>query len=756
MSIKRNKNVDTGVYSNARTAVTDTRDAGSGLTSIDVVKGLVAMESIDAVTHARVVDNLGKAENIIESAFSEHLDLENFKDPTMVASDEIRTQEAERLRRVALESGAIAALAFGDPAAYARQALNMNFSAPAGGRLVAPIGDGPAGSMGYSANVSTEAYDESELHRYQGHSLAYNTFAARQGPFGEAFFPTIVISADQGGADLSVTRQRVFDGVRHALSGRETDFGFRNLLSAAVDSTILADQSTRLVPYRDPTDTNPEFLLNEDQFGEKIARVAGEDVPTAPYKFGKTMSILGLSAYGPLMGAGIMNHTDAVAGRVELSTVYLDGGETSGTAEPVIPFVTKGLHRAAFVGAIEGRDRELNLMFTYENLAITADHAAVDGSTPAVLAPLGTNTVYARVTFSGKLDTQKGNLHLSATSIEVLDVKDQAGVSLGTTTGAGKTAKDAVEALSFVGFDLSAWRTNSNRRTPGKRLDVEVIRERYTVLVGPPMSVQRPVTADADSAEIEALVNAVRLRNENNAVTALQNYEDLLKSVVKGPNGGRDVEIAGMGRLLVKPFFEELTLDMALSMNSIKSHERAEDVSATLVQAIRDLSYRMYQYSEIQAALDAANPTGNESPSLLIGTDQILVRHLMLQGDTRTFGTQFQDSRIVVSQDDRIRNRIYVTFTRNKGLDELDPLRFGSHLWIPELVSQIPVSREGGTHKEAMVQSRNLHVTHLPVLGVIKVKNMPKALVDKTLQPAIGDKVPNPYLDGIKFGKNDQ
>lgn len=739
MSIKRNKNVDSGIAAFAKQATSEIAERGTSIASRETVNSLVSMESLNETSHAQLVTSLESAENIIQDAFASRVSVENFMDPNHFASPEVRVAEAQRLRRVALESGAVAALASADPAAYARKALDLQTSAPAGGRLVEPLSDGPAGSMGYSTSVSTEAYDESELFKFQSHSVAFNTLAARQDGFGEGFYPTVVVSADQGGADLAVRRQRVYDGVHRSLVGKATDFGFQNLLSAAVDASILADQSTRLVPYRDPTDPAPENLLDSNAYGEKPVKIAGIDVPTAPYKFGKQIDMIGISGYAPLIGAGILDHTDSVAGRAQLATVYMYGGiDGSSDPLPVIPFNVAGLHRSAFIGATEGRDRELNLQFTFEDGMIQSTTKAVDGSSVALLSGLSTNKVFFRVSFTGKLDTQFGTLELNAGTVTVTRVLDNTGAEISMTTGAGLTAKNAVEALNFVGYDLLAYRTNSNRRTAGKRLDVEVIRERYTVLVGPPVSVQRPATADADSAEMEALVNAVRLRNSNNAVTSLLNYANLLKSVVQGPTG-KVAEVAGLGRLLVKPFFEEMTLDMATSLNSIKTHERAEDISATLVQAIRDLSYRMYQYSEIQAAMDSQNAGSNEAPVLLIGTDQILVRHLMLQGDTRTFGTQFQDARIVVSQDSRLRHQIYVTFTRNNGLDGLDPLRFGSFLWIPELVSRMPVYRDGGTHQEAMVQARTLHVSHLPVLGRIRVINMPTALVDKTDQPAVAN-----------------
>lgn len=753
MSLKNRINAQQGTLLDAaKSAVSDIQLQGSGVTSNETVKNLISLESLDSVNRANLGASLESAQQTIESAFGEQVSVENFRSP--FADKETAVSEAQRLRNVALESGAVAALAMANPGAYARAAMSLESQAPVGGTLVTLPADGDAGSLGFSYSVANEAYDESELHKFQAYSIAFNTMAARQDAFGEGFYPTIVISADQAGCDLSVRRQRVYDEVRHALTGKATDFGFKNLLSAAIDPTILADESTKLVPYRDPTVAAPEALLNTDQFGQKSVQVAGVDVPTAPYKFGKSINVIGIAGYAPLVGAGLLDQTDSVAARASVSRVYMSGGENSGTDLPVVAFNTNGLFRSSFIASTEGRDKEMTLMFKFNDLVIDENTKAITGASVPAFSSIASGhlTVHASVTISGTLDLQFGTVTLNSSSVQVTKITDNTGASIGLSSGAGATAKAAVEGLGMVGYDLQAYRTNSNRRTAGKRLDVETIRERYTVLVQPPMTVQRPATvADGEAAELEALINAVRLRNSNNAVTALLNQAAILKSIVRGPSSPATAEIAGLGRLLVTPFYEELTLDMVQSMNSIKAHERAEDISATLVQALRDLLYRMYQYSGIQAALDAQNPTGNESPVVLIGTDQTIVRHLMVQGDTRTFGTMFQEARVVVSMDERIRNRIFVTFTRNKNLDQLDALRFGSHLWIPELVSRMPVSRNGATNMEAMVQTRNLQVSHLPILGQIKVLNMPTALVDKTLQPAIATNIDNPYLDGILF-----
>ncbi|MNG38253.1 hypothetical protein D3C84_1258870 [compost metagenome] len=41
------------------------------------------------------------------------------------------------------------------------------------------------------------------------------------------------------------------------------------------------------------------------------------------------------------------------------------------------------------------------------------------------------------------------------------------------------------------------------------------------------------------------------------------------------------------------------------------------------------------------------------------------------------------------------------------------------------------VQRDGGTYPEAMVQPRNLHINHLPIMAIIKVKGLDKVLTNK-------------------------
>jgi hypothetical protein len=168
---------------------------------------------------------------------------------------------------------------------------------------------------------------------------------------------------------------------------------------------------------------------------------------------------------------------------------------------------------------------------------------------------------------------------------------------------------------------------------------------------------------------------------------------------------------------------------MATAIDSIKSHERAQDIQAVLVNKIRDFAYRMYRDSEYKAAADAIQGGISKTPTVVIGTDPVLARYLTVTGDLRTLGGEF-DVKIVSTLDVRVQGKIFITFgvfDENRNVAP-NPLNFGNMIWGPELVLTANISRGNTISKETVVQPRYLFVTHLPVVALLTVENVPDVL----------------------------
>ena len=646
-----------------------------------------------------------------------------------------------------MEAAAVILAASGDLGKYASLALKSVASGNGDIHVAQISGNG----MDYGAEVTAamEAFDEAPLRDMLDYSVGFNLFAARQDAFGEAFFKTVVVTPELGGIDVSVSRATVFDRGEHDSSGKRMNFVRKNLADAYVDPTILQDGSTDLVPVRFTDNSNAAEFVPAAAVGARNVIVAGVTVPTAPLLMGRTIDLLGISNYEALIGMGQLDINDAIDKSVKLSSIYLQ----TAAGKSAVRMRTLNMPQAQFVKGPEGNYRDTILSLNNVLLRLDKNTKAVDGALPSELALLGTEqyTAIIEVKVSGVLNHEIGNIAVQAFPLVLRSLKDGDTV-VDITAGDGLTIKNAIEASKIIGFDIEGKRTNSNRRTVSKRLNTTLETNRYPIPVGAPITVQTPHTSNTDAADLKVLIAAARIRNSNNAVTQLLNTIDFLEEHYR-PNLTEDeihATFPGMARYLLRPFFEQRKLDMEAAINSVKSHEKALDVSAVLVNALRDMVYRMFRASRYQAALDVLTGGTGTMPRLIVGTDQVIARHLIVPGDTRTFGTLFEKVTVVSTQDLRMFGKIVVTFVRDEQ-DGPDPLSFGTHAWIPELVSTVAnVARSGQQIKETQVQPRTLHFVNMPVMGVINVQNLTRVLSEKISTPAFDTDITNPWLEGFE------
>lgn len=642
------------------------------------------------------------------------------------------TEIAQSQRDNALSAAAFVMMAAGDPAAFARAALESRYDGIPGAPLVNPTSAyGSAGSLDYRDRPALEAYDNKNLTDFLPYSITFNIYGQRQDEFSELLFKTFVVPPEQAGIEVTASRLLVYRDQNHS-SSAGFDMGKRNLIQAAVDYKILQDESTRLLPVAKADNSNDAQLVDADFVATTYASLAGVSVPTRPLKIGVPVNLIGISQYQPLVGAGAQfDNQDAVDSAIRLSSIVIKVAADA----PAIVMDTTRMPNSQFQRALQGNYRDMTLNWDTEGLVFDKNTKAVDGTAVTDLAAVvsGSYTVTFGLSVNGKLNTEKGNCNVSATQITVTGIYDTSNNPISLTTGAGATIVAKVQAFSVIGYTLECNRTNSNRRTRGLRLDTTLVRERYYIPLGAPLSVARPNDPwqQAAAVDLKAIVTAARLRNSNNAVTAMFNIIDALRghgsTAIKA---GEDdsASIGGLGRLLINPYFDEDELDLVAVINSTSSAQKAEDIAGVIVNKIRDKSFTMLRDSNYQPALEAQLGGPSAKPTLFVGTDQRLIRHIMVTGDDRTFTPMFDNAIVKESLDARMHDKIVLTFVRPEAT-EPDVLSFGAHIWSTELVSTIQVTRSGESNSiETMVQPRTLHINMMPVIAVINVTGLTEVL----------------------------
>ena len=274
-------------------------------------------------------------------------------------------------------------------------------------------------------------------------------------------------------------------------------------------------------------------------------------------------------------------------------------------------------------------------------------------------------------------------------------------------------------------------RANANRRERGQLVDTQYYTQIWAVPLRSPVTALRPVNTDGaqDGDDLEKLAATTFIRTSGAAVQTVLETIDQLRSI-QGMNmePGVQPESLGVGRHLVNSLLIEESVDAAANVGSLNSSDLEDDISAMLVNRIRDVVYRLYRDSKFQAVVESGAAGTTEQPTVLVMTDPMTARYLMVKGEIRLAGPDFK--MVVESSPNKdVEGKIIVAFGYpGKTEGGLNALHFGAMLWSPELALVLPISRRGQTSKELTVQPRFRHIVNVPVLGVVSVTNLSKVV----------------------------
>lgn len=701
---------------------------GTSLVSKEVARAAIALESLDAAMR----NELETAEQSLSQALESFaLDLGRVDTKTGQKVSQYQTSQ--------IQAAVVAGVLAGD--------INSFLAAPLSGERVAMEGVtyinqgdlGTADVFGERMKVALEAYDERENKNAVTYSVAYNMQAARQDSFGEMFFPTIVVPPDQVGFAVSIRLITVYDEQRRQISGDYKDFGKRNIIEAVIDPTILRNDTTKIVPiYRDES---KHHFVSEKLITPRNVFIGPEEVTTSPLKMGATFSLLGISQTEALLETGLLDSTDAIDTAVNLVNLYLrvpGADPLDDDQAELIRFSTDRLPLATFTYAVQGNTRMMNLQFSSDSVLLNAKTAKLDDGTPSTLLNsiiAGEYSVRLRVKVSGGINLELAETNLYSAKVQVGRITTKDGVVLARDDAQAAPIIALLERCELDGFDISAQRSNMNRRERGQLLDTTFYSQVYTIPLRSPITVPRPLTVgDAnDASDLASLITATHIRTSNAAVDELLRVNAVLADYVDSKDTiGNAPEIMGVAHWLVKAFHEHDDLDVATQIDSIKSHERAQDIQAVLVNKLRDMAFRMYRDSGYKAAADALAGGVAPMPVVIIGTDPVLARYLQVTGDLRTLGGGLE-CKIESTLNQRMAGKIIMSFgVFTEGQDGVpNPMHFGNMGWKPELTLVLPLHRNGANSKELTVQPSFLHITHLPVMASLSVTGIPDIAASK-------------------------
>lgn len=577
--------------------------------------------------------------------------------------------------------------------------------------------------------IATEAYDERENRNAQLYSIIYNLLASRQDDFGETFFPTIVVNPNEVGVTLSLKLFYVYNDFKRSVTGSLAQYARKNVIRAYTDSEILKNEMTKAIPVLrtggGADDNSDKFVPVATVPAWAVSVGGGITFSTGALKVDTKVDLIGMSQTNELLNSGIMGPSDTLDTYLKLESVYVkvvDGLNTSVVRVPV-----ENIPGAIFTYSPQGNNRRMLLAMDTDGIVLDSTTVDVSGGAPAALAELATHKARIQMSVSGNIVLDKSDCLVNRGSMSLVVLRNATDQLVTGATFDTLAAK--IAAAEIIGYTLLAYRANSNIRQRGQLLDSQV---EYRVIPVPyrsPLSVIMPAvnaTGDDNSA-LQTLITTTGIRVSNEAVTALLKAQVSLAAYksVADPNGDLP-EVSAIGHFFIKPTYTAEAVDLAVTVDNLKSHEKLKDIRAALVEKIRFHANAMYRDSEYKAAASVLTGNTGFKPTVIVGTDPVIYNYIMSDGDLRTLGETFE-CRVVSTLDSRVTGKIFISFgvfdsSRNTSIN---PISFGNMLWSPELTISMPVSRDGQTSKELIVTPRFLHNVNLPILTVLTVSGLP-------------------------------
>ena len=703
----------------------------------------------------KMVANIGRSGSMVEYS-KRVLTTESISDPAgLKSASQSVNQSVDGLGKLSgsqKEAARVVAAAVANPGEYARVLSTESFNGKTDW----------ANENGYGSStvLGTEYFSDQDLAKHISKSIVLNVQVAEQTPYAEKMYRTMIVDPSDTGATFRAKKLRVHRGARHSLFAEKSrKFEPRNAIDALTDPTILTGDDLALVPFMPVDGSADAHFVSPTVFPAREVEVAGNKVRTSYLNFSQQeRNLMALASNPLLIGSNLLNDSDEIAEGMSLRHILVSF-KKKGEADDKKQFVELNVLNMSFAGfdkTPQGDGRETQLSFRKNLFALdanTKDWEGADIAAAQPLEPLSYQMNY-EIILNSYVTTNDSIERMTQPQVMVRRVYDAEGNVVSHDTGSVKTLVDNVD-IKVEGYEYAATFTNENKRNHGLLADSYWFEENYKIRLGDPITTKTPptgITVD-DSSRLEDLISLVNITNENLAVTRTIEYTDTLREVAKTIVNDFDNEpapISGIARHFIRPWMEEDDFDLAAIVQSLESLNDVKNARASLVNLLRAQVSVALQRSRYLTALRATSGCADKKPTVLITCDTVTADLLQLWGDAKLLGEDI-DCEIVTTNDLRYypeqaeggyKRRLQWVLTVDGDADNYQIYNWGSHLWVPPLVSNTQIQREGGVAQELTVQPRNLHVVNCPVTGLIHVTGLDNWMkVRKSLAVQIADEV---------------
>ena len=708
----------------------------------------LSVEDIDAsmqsVAQAELPDSEGNGEAVIENPNAAQV-----SDQISDVMADVEKESNESFTKAQRKAGIITGLMFSKPKEFIQRLGNPKENTSLKGNVVASEGrhiEAPEMMTGETMKLALEAFDGTENLNNVYYNIAVNITASKQDDFAEAFFPTVVIHPEEVGVSYTVALTSFINDYLRNAAGDPVNGQGQSVIKNIYNTDILLKERTKLVPkYTDSNENNKAKFV--DGTVTDYVDADGNKFKTAALAIGKEVEIIGL-AFGDGYGLnGVTgDRTDAVYSSPEVANVYIRLTSKTSSKANLFKFPISASNGGTFTWAQVGHTKEQKLPASNQKLFITIGNGLptnLNGGKQDFSTDLDSYKGYTleidfALTGTIRLDT--GNTTVNSMVPNITGVKNAEGKTIEDASTL-KTIREAFSSIEVVGYDLNAYRTNTNLKTKGQLLQIDTYTRYFAVPFLSGYTVQGPTVhytgTQNDITHITETASLCIQRSNADAVMTLFKIAEKLEITQASTLEGVEYQTDFAADKIIDPYFKKGVIDCKELVDSLTSSSRREDVANALMNFLIPEAIAMYQGKSQQGGyMNAHHVThgGQKKAVVLVGTDLLTHEYLLHGRESNIF--QISDNllmMVVWSPFPEMKGKLFMTFSATDKIgtiDQPDILHFGFRAFSPIITLNLQ-RQNGSITNEQTTIVRYKHIGTLPVLSVYDVINLPETLQQK-------------------------
>lgn len=631
-----------------------------------------------------------------------------------------------------------------------------------GGKQIISMVDGaPAFSIADQGNLQTEAFEPQKNMTTMQVNLSYNLYGVNnlmQSRAAELFLPIINMGATDEAYIINLNLLTVYRDQMQTVQPNPWAKD-RSLLHSLRDSSILRAGYTDLIPIVRKGKTDDHFV-DETILPTIDYNFNGETLKTSYLKIGRTVNLLQLIERDGALAQGQANvtRTYQIGPNPRLGGILMQISDDDAVRfDKIGTHVSSGFTTSNNANQNQG---DVTIGYSVNTHVLNADTvSAKNGQFPTALDVLKTQKleVSLHVGISGTGNTVRGDFTLSSPEVtikRIVKTDTQEEVDLASATA--NPIKDLVKEFKVIGWYPEMQLSNMNNAEHGLVLDSNVQKLTYGVKLNSPISIRRPthdMHTNAPSnvedwrAITENLINVASYVRSNQAIDTIYNVLEQLKQMPKGIDVTEPYShtVFGAGQYYVDVVHRDLELDVFDKLQSLDTKDKTENVNALISQLMTVVAADMYARSGMAAIYEITGiARGEARPHVIAIADPFTHKFVFRDADTRTLGNGF-DFTIAECSDRRLTKddktnadntgnfgTIFMSFGKPKQGELSVPLYFGNTLRKHEVIRSVQRSIANTTVIYDIMQPFSNPVVHTPILARIRIRNLAKALEEKT------------------------